>query len=262
MTCLDLARYLVTWMIMQPAMCSVLRRCVRMYVKLWAEWLEPPRAESAPAVGAAAVPNPPFAQARGILSQFMLRERLKMKLSDAPWKMYDPPFPQFFCNILSRHVNASLVIHNFLFIGAGNCSVSPILLTQPPCADDSGSTEYAFHHRRAMLKQFYDANNIRFIVNVSGRDEFMRSAEYPISANRTYSAAETSDLFTNLADQPFEMLQPLLNGDHVTVFLVHMEDVEHWPQLQVSSDSSSRAPHIASHSRHIRAWRWTALQLA
>ena len=55
---------------------------------------------------------------------------------------------------------------------------------------------------------------------------------YPISANRTYSAAETSDLFTNLSEQPIEALQTHLNGDHVTVFLVHMEDVEHWPQDQ------------------------------
>ncbi len=112
------------------------------------------------------------------------------------------------------------------------------MLTQPPCADDSEPTDYAFHHRRTMLKQFYEVNNIRFIVNVSGRDEFMRSAEYPISANRTYSAAETSDLFTNLEEQPFDALQPHLNGDHVTVFLVHMEDVEHWPEKQVSETGS------------------------
>ena len=57
-------------------------------------------------------------------------------------------------------------------------------------------------------------------------------SRYPISANRTYSAAETSDLFTNLSEQPIEALQTHLNGDHVTVFLVHMEDVEHWPQDQ------------------------------
>lgn len=209
---------------MQPAMCSVLRHCIRMYVKLWADWLEPPPcAERAAASGAITVPDPPFARARAILSLFMVRERLKMRLSDAPWKMYS---------------NASLVLHNFLFIGAGNCSVSPIMLTQPPCADDSEPTDYAFHHRRAMLKRFYDDNNIRFIVNVSGRDEFMRCAEYPISASRTYSAAETSDLFTDVTDQPIEVLQPHLNGDHVTVFLVHMEDVEHWPQGQVSTTAS------------------------
>jgi hypothetical protein len=218
---------------MYPALCPLIRRCIAAYVTLWSHWLEPPHHAAD-----AALPDPPFLRARAILSLFMLRERLKMKLSDAPWKMYS---------------NASLVIHDFLFIGAGNCSVSPIMLTQPPCVDDSEPTDYSFGQRKSMLKQFYEHNNIRFIVNVSARDQFMRCAEYvrarhlptlifcnslsmyPISANRTYSAAETSDLFTNLSEQGTEALQTHLNGDHVTVFLVHMEDVEHWPQDQASA---------------------------
>jgi len=203
---------------------------------------------AASADGSDAIPEPPFSLTCAILSQFMLRERLKMKLSDAPWKAYS---------------NASLVIHNFLFIGAGNCSVSPIMLTQPPCPDDSEPSDFSFNQRKALLKQFYEVNNIRFIVNVSGRDDFMRSAEYPISANRTYSAAETSDLFTNLAEQPMEALQTHLNGDHVTVFLMHMEDVEHWPQDQVTAAAFNRnSLHI--YTTHLtacgRAWRWTALR--
>jgi hypothetical protein len=169
--------------------------------------------------GSVAVLEFPFARTCSILSLFMLRERLKMKLSDSPWRSYS---------------NASLIIQNFLFIGAGNCSASPIMLSQPPCADDSEPTDYSFAQRKARLRQFYEDQNIRFVVNVSGRDEFMRYAEYPISANRTYTAAETSELFTNLLDQPLEALQAHLNGDHVTVFLVHMEDVEHWPHDQVN----------------------------
>jgi hypothetical protein len=218
MACLDLSRYLVTWMIMHPTISELHRYCIRMYVKLWADWMDSP--PTASAEGSDGIPDPPCFRTCAILSQFMLRERLKMKLSDSPWRAYS---------------NASLVIKNFLFIGAGNCSVSPIMLTQPPCPDDSEPTDFSFNQRKALLKQFYEDNNIRFIVNVSGRDDFMRSAEYPISANRTYSAAETSDLFTNLEEQPLEALQTHLNGDHVTVFLMHMEDVEHWPQEQVNA---------------------------
>ena len=218
MACLDLSRYLVTWMIMHPTISELHRYCIRMFVKLWADWMDSPPTSSAE--GSDGIPDPPCFRTCAILSQFMLRERLKMKLSDSPWRAYS---------------NASLVIKNFLFIGAGNCSVSPIMLTQPPCPDDSEATDFSFNQRKALLKQFYEDNNIRFIVNVSGRDDFMRSAEYPISANRTYSAAETSDLFTNLEEQPMEALQTHLNGDHVTVFLMHMEDVEHWPQEQVNA---------------------------
>jgi hypothetical protein len=214
MACLDLSRYLVTFMLMYPALPDVHRYCIQMYVKLWADWLDSPPGASVDG----SVPEPPFLRTCSILTQFMLRERLKMKLSDSPWKAYS---------------NASLVISNFLFIGAGNCSVSPIMLTPPPVPDDSESTDFSFNQRKSMMKQFYEHNNIRFIVNVSGRDDFMRSAEYPISANRTYSAAETSDLYMNLLEQPMEALQTHLNGDHVTVFLVHMQDVEHWPQDQV-----------------------------
>ncbi len=241
MACLDLSRSLVTWMVMCPTLSDLHRHCIQMFVKLWAAWMQCPTSCTD---GSDATPQPPFPAACAMLHQFMLRERLKMKLSDAPWRAYS---------------NASLVIHNFLFIGAGNCSQSPIMLTQPSCADDSEPTDYSFLQRKAMLRQFYEDNNIRFIVNVSARDEFMRSAEYPISASRTYSAAETSDLFMNLLEQPIEDVQTHLNGDHVTVFLVHMDDVAHWPQEQVSANYShfQIAMHItASH----RAWRWIAPQ--
>jgi hypothetical protein len=241
--CLDLSRYLVTWMIMYPSVSDLHRYCIRAYVKLWADWMDAPAGAAAASDGPDAVPEPPFVQARNILSQFMLRERLKMKLSDSPWKVFS---------------NASLVIQNFLFIGAGNCSQSPIMLTQPPpCPDDSEPTDFSFNQRKALLKQFYDHNNIRFIVNVSGRDDFMRSAEYPISANRTYSAAETSDLFTNLAELPMDAVKTHLNGDHVTVFLMHMEDVEHWPQDQVHAAAFRLQQTLTSGGR---AWRWTAPQ--
>jgi hypothetical protein len=214
MACLDLSRHLVTWMLMYPSIPDLYRYCIQMYVKLWADWLDSPPSASVDG----SVPEPPFTRTCSILTQFMLRERLKMKLSDSPWKAFS---------------NASLVINNFLFIGAGNCSLSPIMLTPPPVADDNESTDFSFNQRKSLIKQFYEDNNIRFIVNVSGRDDFMRSSEYPISASRTYSAAETSDLFMNLQQQPMEALQTHLNGDHVTVFLVHMQDVEHWPQDQV-----------------------------
>ena len=245
MACLDLCRSLVTWMVMYPTISDLHRHCIQMLVKLWASWMQSP---TACADASDATPRPPFPAACVILQQFLLRERLKMKLSDAPWKA--------FCN-------ASMVIHNFLFIGAGNCSQSPIMLTQPSCPDDSEPTDYSFMQRNAMLKRFYEDSNIRFIVNVSAGDEFMRTAEYPISGNRTYSASETSHLFTELSEQPIEAVQTHLNGDHVTVFMVNMEDVAHWPQAQVSARRAA-INDIVSNASHVtachRAWRWIAPQ--